>query len=155
MSKKKYFEHLHKNITDGFELLQKKYSINDKDKQTFFDFINKAPPVRKKNKVSPNDLCRARKQDGERCTRRKKDGIEFCGKHINNRRYGCYDDNNNIVDHNKLINLKKILIKNEYYYIDENNILYNISSKKGMYTIVGKLMDTNSQEIFWVSSLST
>jgi hypothetical protein len=151
MSKKKYFETLHKNLLDHFGDLQNKYSISEEDRKTFLESILKTPPTRKKNKVDPIELCHARKQDGERCTRRKKQGDKFCGKHINNRRYGCFDDNNNIVDHNKIITLKPIKIQKENYYIDKDKILYDPTPKNGMYEVKGKLLD--NQEIFWAIAL--
>mgnify|MGYP003686530015 FL=1 len=82
----------------------------------------------------------ARKQDGNQCTRRRKQEGEFCGKHIKNKKYGRIDDNSNIVgklaeDDNYIMTWVEIFNGKEYL-VDTNNIVYtkNISSPK----IIGK-----------------
>ena len=37
---------------------------------------------RSKNSVSLSDRCMAKRANGEQCSRRKKDGCEYCGTHI-------------------------------------------------------------------------
>jgi len=48
---------------------------------------------RKRKKFPPDECCMGRKQFGEQCTRRKKDGSEFCGSHMKNLPYGKIGDN--------------------------------------------------------------
>ena len=70
----------------------------------------------------------ARKQDGNQCTRRKKDHTDYCGKHIKNRKYGRIDDYSNIVD--KLAEDDNYIMtwietfNGVEYLVDSNNIVY-------------------------------
>ena len=64
-------------------------------------------------KSKSNQLCRARKQDGFRCTRRCKDEFNFCGKHIKFQKFGCIQEiKDNHVELDKFIqkNRDNILI---------------------------------------------
>jgi hypothetical protein len=47
---------------------------------------------RKRKKISTELCCIGRKQFGEQCTRRKKDGSEFCGSHMKSLPYGRIGD---------------------------------------------------------------
>lgn len=47
---------------------------------------------RKKTKLPHNEMCMSRKIDGERCTRRRLDGIEYCKCHNKKRPNGRYDE---------------------------------------------------------------
>ena len=44
------------------------------------------------SKTTSNKICRARKQDSSRSTRRCKENENFCGKRIENQKYGCIQD---------------------------------------------------------------
>ena len=73
--------------------------------------------------------CRARKQDGLRCTRRSKPNSIFCGKHILNRKYGC-------INNEQFIELKYFSNEDDTYLTDDYNIVYKkIDNEK--YEIVG------------------
>lgn len=69
------------------------------------------------------EQCMGRKQDGKQCTRKRRPGKEFCGKHENNRRYGRIDDDNNITVQNNsdIIRFVKKEINGSNYLIDSNN----------------------------------
>ena len=95
----------------------------------YLDFESlKTTKKRKKKNVKSCDICMARKQDGNQCTRRKKDGQEYCGKHIKNRKYGRIDDNSNILD--KLADDDNYIMtwietfNGQEYLVDSNNIVY-------------------------------
>jgi len=133
------YSHNLKNILTS---IAKEYNI-DKNSliSKYINFDNlKSKKKKKKNELLPSCLCMARKQDGNQCTRRRKQEGEFCGKHIKNKKYGRIDDNSNIVgklaeDDNYIMTWVEIFNGKEYL-VDTNNIVYtkNISSPK----IIGK-----------------
>jgi len=95
---------------------------------------------KKKNKLEPSLLCMARKQDGNQCTRRRKGVVEYCGKHIKNRRFGRIDEHSNNIDKlaeddNYIMTWVEIF-GGEEFLVDSNNVVYSrdITSPK----IVGK-----------------
>lgn len=122
--------------------ISKEYDIDKNvllSKYLKFDNL-RSKKKKKKTELLPSCLCMARKQDGNQCTRRRKQGGEFCGKHIKNRKYGRIDDNSNIVgklaeDDNYIMTWVEIFNGKEYL-VDTNNVVYtkNISSPK----IIGK-----------------
>lgn len=80
---------------------------------------------RKKNKtLNPDQLCMARKADGEQCTRRRKDCVEFCGKHSGNLKYGRIDDDTKHPS-DSFIQCTPITIDNIDYLIDNNKVVYS------------------------------
>ena len=87
------------------------------------------------SKNSTNIICKARKQDGLRCTRRCKDGGDFCGKHINHQKYGCVKE---ITGDD--IELDEITYKENIYYIDVDNIAYSKIIPDNKFKIIGKKM---------------
>ena len=111
-----------------------KYNINKEELLSEYinnDILKTTHSIKKKKKKNANEsvnLCMARKQDGNQCTRRKKDLGEYCGKHINNRKYGRIDDHSNIVD--KLAEDDNYIMTwiesfdGKEYLVDSNNIVY-------------------------------
>ena len=94
---------------------------------------------RVKNIVPLHERCCALRANCEQCTRRKKDGSDYCGTHIKGRPHGevwaqdingiiyFIDHNNNVYDHSDIINgvvNPKVLAK--YEKIGENYIIPNI-----------------------------
>ncbi len=70
---------------DENELLEK-YSPN-------LQVIQEQTKIKRKRKSIPKEhCCLGRKQFGEQCTRRKKNGSEFCGSHMKSLPYGRIDD---------------------------------------------------------------
>jgi hypothetical protein len=52
-----------------------------------------------------------------------------------------------------MIVLKSVQIHDTYYYIDDNNILYNPEPINGLYEVIGKLTgDMDNREIYYVKS---
>jgi hypothetical protein len=152
MTYPKKLKELETRIQLQLTILKKKYNISEIDIKKFMAnsiyFATKQKT--KKKTLSSHELCTARKQDGDRCTRRKKGNSQYCGKHITNRPYGRFDNKNDIVEHNDKIKVRSIQIKKCSYLIDEDNILYNPFGKNGLYNIIGKLM--NNQEIYYVNA---
>ena len=86
----KNFCTLKSNIERNFDILTKKYKISEKDKCIFMNLFNSNIPMRKKTILTYEQKCKARKQDGQQCSRRHKPNELFCGKHIRNQKYGIY-----------------------------------------------------------------
>jgi hypothetical protein len=72
--------------------------------------------------------CKARKQDGNQCTRKSRPDSCFCGKHITRRKFGCMSNDN-------IIELSPFCYKNNNYFIDDLNIIYTKFNNK--YKIIG------------------
>lgn len=140
-----FHDHTKKILSD----ISQKYNIN-KD-ELFSNYLNSdllknnniCTVKKKKKKIISNcsqTLCMARKQDGNQCTRRRKDSIEFCGKHLNNRKYGRIDDHSNILDKlaeddNYIMTWIEVFQGKEYL-VDSNNIIYTKDVTSPM--IIGK-----------------
>ena len=91
---------------------------------------------RKKNRIlDKNELCMAKKADGHQCTRRRKDGKEFCGKHLNNLKFGRIDDDDKYNDTNKYIKTTHEKIDGIDYLVDSNSTVYSFD--KNNPTIIG------------------
>ena len=85
---------------------------------------------RKKNKVlNSEELCMAKKADNHQCTRRRKPNCDYCGKHLNNLKFGRIDDEEKFNDNSKYIRTLHERIEGEDYLIDDNNILYTFDKE--------------------------
>jgi hypothetical protein len=83
---------------------------------------------RVKNFVPIYDRCCAKRASNEQCTRRRKDGSEFCGTHMKGTPHGIVDENP--ID--SKINTQKVEvwaqdIQGIVYYIDKSNNVYDTS----------------------------
>ena len=83
---------------------------------------------RVKNVVPLNDRCCAKRANNEQCTRRKKDGFEYCGTHVKGTPNGFMDSNNNgvsssIPETNK-VEVWAQDIRGISYYMDNNGNVY-------------------------------
>lgn len=86
---------------------------------------------RVKNFVPIFDRCCAKRATNEQCTRRRKDGFEYCGTHIKGTPHGIMDENNDTK-----INMQKIEvwaqdIQGIIYYIDKFNNVYQLEDIVG------------------------
>tara|TARA_X000000368_G_scaffold361176_1_gene305257 strand:- start:212 stop:727 length:516 start_codon:yes stop_codon:yes gene_type:complete len=83
---------------------------------------------RVKNVVPFCDRCKAKRANGEQCSRRKKNESEFCGTHIKGIPHGqIKKDNNSVEDNKKKITVWAEEIMGITYYIDQNNNVYSPS----------------------------
>ena len=92
---------------------------------------------RKKTILKDSEQCLARKQDGMRCSRRKKKDkltnkySDFCGKHQSGVPFGRIDDLKlegnffKTLEKDTSIKVKDDIIDGKEYLIDYNNIVYN------------------------------
>ncbi len=97
--------------------------IYDYDRLTFNkdDFVKRK---RVKNFVPIFDRCCAKRATNEQCTRRKKEGSEYCGTHLKGTPHGIIDNQNE-----EKVNIQKIEvwaqdIQGIIYYIDNFNNVY-------------------------------
>jgi hypothetical protein len=98
--------------------------IYDYDRLSFDkeDFMKRK---RVKNFVPIFDRCCAKRATNEQCTRRKKEGFEYCGTHIKGTPHGIIDTQENEIK----VNTQKIEvwaqdIQGIIYYIDKFNNVY-------------------------------
>jgi len=95
---------------------------------------------RKKNRILDKDeLCMAKKADGHQCTRRRKNSNEFCGKHLNNLKFGRIDDDDKYKDTSKYIKTIHEKINDIDYLVDSSNIVYSFD--KNNPTVIGSKID--------------
>jgi len=101
---------------------------------------------RVKNTVPLQIRCCAKRANGEQCTRRKKEGEEYCGTHIKGTPYGVAESEKN---ESASIKKKEIWvqeIKGIQYFIDNESNIYlheDILNNKHNPVIVGKYTKGN------------
>lgn len=89
------------------------------------DFVKRK---RVKNVVPLNDRCCARRANNEQCTRRKKDGYDYCGTHVKGTPNGFMESGPN-AGTNALPETNKVEvwaqdIRGISYYLDNNGNVY-------------------------------
>lgn len=77
-----------------------------------------------KNSIPNMNRCNAKRSNGEQCTRRRKDGCEFCGTHVKGTPHGLItsDSSTEIVSHKVEVFAQEIF--GIVYYVDKNNNVY-------------------------------
>jgi len=96
--------------------------ICDKEnlKLTKDDFVKRK---RTKNVINTIERCIAKRANGECCSRRKKEGFDFCGTHIKGITYGICSENNQ----------QEKMEKVEVSFVDINGIIYYIDNVENVY----------------------
>ena len=136
------------------------------DKLYFNELANNLVSKKKKKtnrRILPkNERCLGRKNDLTQCTRKRKDGHEFCGSHIKNLPNGKVGDDGacfnkkkgkrgrkrkNLMDNqndNGILTTKKY-INGSVYLVDSTNIVYTFREDKPVILGVlnGDLLDSN------------
>jgi len=79
---------------------------------------------RVKNFVPIFDRCCAKRASDERCTRRKKDGYEYCGTHLKGTPHGIIESDNEPKSTTQKVEVYAQDIQGIIYYIDKNNNVY-------------------------------
>lgn len=79
---------------------------------------------RVKNFVPIFDRCCAKRASNEQCTRRKKEGSEYCGTHLKGTPHGIIDNQNEPKNTTQKIEVYAQDIQGIVYYIDKNNNVY-------------------------------
>ena len=115
------------NNTKINELLE---FIFDYDRLAFSkdDFIKRK---RVKNAVHLSDRCGAKRASCEQCTRRKKEGYEYCGTHLKGTPHGICEPGDNDKPLGQKIEVWVQDIQGIVYYIDKN---YNVYQTEDIFT---------------------
>jgi hypothetical protein len=103
---------------------------------------------RVKNIVPIYDRCCAKRATGEQCTRRKKDGIEYCGTHIKGTPHGIVDNQVENKVTTQKIEVWAQDIQGIIYYVDNLNNVYlpeDIVINKINPKIIAKYVKTGDQ----------
>ena len=79
---------------------------------------------RVKNTIPHYDRCNAKRADGMRCTRRRKNEASFCGTHIKSQPHGIASSAE-IKPTSKKVMIWGEDIKGIIYYLDKNNNVYD------------------------------
>ena len=79
---------------------------------------------RVKNFVPIFDRCCAKRATNEQCTRRKKEGNEYCGTHMKGTPHGIMDTQNEVKINTQKIEVWAQEIQGIIYYIDNFNNVY-------------------------------
>ena len=88
------------------------------------DFIKRK---RIKNAIPVTNRCNALRANNEQCTRRRKEGCEYCGTHSKGTPHGAVhaDGEQDITDTTKTLDVFAKEIMGIVYYIDHNKNVYN------------------------------
>jgi hypothetical protein len=78
---------------------------------------------RVKNIVPFCDRCTAKRANEERCTRRKREGIAFCGTHSKIQPHGVIDEEE-VKPTYKIVQVRTVDIQGIIYYIDDDGHVY-------------------------------
>lgn len=103
---------------------------------------------RVKNFVPMFDRCCAKRASGEQCTRRKKDGIEYCGTHMKGTPHGIVDNQVENKVTTQKIEVWAQDIQGIVYYVDNLNNVYqpeDIVVNKINPKIIAKYVKTGEQ----------
>ena len=96
---------------------------------------------RVKNSIPLENRCNANRADNDRCTRKRKDGHEYCGTHLKGTPNGCSSANNNPQNILKKIEVTVQDIDGILHYIDVFGNVYkaeDIMSNKENPQVIGK-----------------
>jgi hypothetical protein len=103
---------------------------------------------RVKNFVPIFDRCCAKRASNEQCTRRKKEGCEFCGTHLKGTPHGVIDNQDEPKNTTQKIEVYAQDIQGIVYYIDKANNVYqaeDIISNKINPKIIAKYIKDGEQ----------
>lgn len=101
---------------------------------------------RVKNTIPETNRCNARRASNEQCTRRKKDGCEYCGTHIKGTPHGLITENTSSNETTCKLETHAQEIGGIVYYIDDNTNVYNtedVMNNKENPTIIAKYVLRN------------
>jgi hypothetical protein len=100
---------------------------------------------RVKNAVHLSDRCGAKRASCEQCTRRKKEGFEYCGTHLKGTPHGICETGDNDKPSGQKIEVWVQDIQGIVYYIDKNFNVYqteDIFTNKVNPKIIAKYLKT-------------
>jgi hypothetical protein len=100
---------------------------------------------RVKNFVPIFDRCCAKRASNEQCTRRKKEGSEYCGTHMKGTPHGIMDSQGEVKNNTQKVEVWAQDIQGIVYYIDKSNNVYQAEDIVGNKTnpkIIAKYLKT-------------
>jgi len=86
------------------------------------DFVKRK---RIKNSIPNMNRCNARRANGEQCTRRRKEGCDFCGTHFKGTQYGLITTEQTIENSRQSLEVYTEDINGIIYYFDKFSNVYN------------------------------
>jgi hypothetical protein len=86
------------------------------------DFVKRK---RIKNSIPNMNRCNARRANGEQCTRRRKEGCDFCGTHFKGAQYGLITNEQTIENSRQSLEVHTEDINGIIYYFDKFSNVYN------------------------------
>ena len=101
---------------------------------------------RVKNTIPETNRCNARRANNEQCTRRKRDGCEYCGTHIKGTPHGLITEYITSHDVTHKLEIRAQEIGGIVYYIDDNTNVYNtedVMNNKENPSIIAKYINRN------------
>ena len=107
---------------------------------------------RTKNNIPNYERCCALRLNGERCTRKKRDGIEYCGTHLKGVPYGIIEEKP--MNESKKIEIWLEEINGIHQYIDLDGNVYStedISHSVKSPRIISKWTKTNGEYFIHVT----
>ena len=116
------------------------------------EFVNEYPhlvlkkedivkPKRVKPEISIHYRCNAKRANNEQCTRRKKEGHEFCGTHAKGAPNGLYNEDTATAQNIRKLEVQAVEIHGIVYYIDATENVYSpedVLSQKQNPVIIAK-----------------
>jgi len=96
---------------------------------------------RVKNSIPLENRCNANRADNDRCTRKRKDGYEYCGTHLKGTPNGCSSENNNHKNVLKKVEVTVQEVDGILHYIDSFGNVYkpeDIMTNKENPKVIGK-----------------
>jgi len=112
------------------------------DYDTFtLEKIDFAKRKRVKSHVACNERCMALRSNGEQCSRKRKDGLCYCGTHETNHRNGKKSEEPNVNETSTRVEVWLEEMKGILYYIDKECHVYkteDILSNKSNPEIIGR-----------------
>ena len=111
------------------------------------DFIKRK---RVKNSIPENNRCLAKRANNEQCTRRRKNGCDFCGTHSKGTPHGLIDSIDDNSNKQQVIEVFAKEIHGIVYYLDNYNNVYKteeIMQSKENPTVIAKYEKKNEKYI--------
>lgn len=141
---------------DSFTPLENEQKVND-FLQEIFNYeclvLTKEDISKKKrikNSIPGCNRCIAKRATGEQCTRKQKEGYDYCGTHVKGVPYGIVTENGETQIENELVRSEVIAkeIHGIVYYIDTYNNVYkteDILNNKKNPEIIAKCEQINGE----------
>ena len=115
------------------------------------DFVKRK---RVKNSIPNTNRCNAKRANGEQCTRRRKEGCDFCGTHYKGTPHGLILDKEGGDESKKTFEITAEEVAGIIHYLDKYGNVYNISdimSNKENPEIIGRYTKNGNSFVIYDS----